>query len=237
MGARRSRVRAAYGLPARRLRTFAPSCAKIECVRSKNARSWRCRAPLPRTALLSAIACASASCGLSLSGTEETFATGTRDAGSAIDAAGIGTTLDAAGLDATLDAALDAQGGALDDGSAGPADATPADAPSPSDASAPCDSSPTSCGAPGACASCAASAQGQVCIVVDNAQTCGCGGPGNPGDCPVGMACRSMQCETSCDGQHPLQRRLLLVAATNWGVRPGLAPAARAMCGERLPVT
>lgn len=61
-----------------------------------------------------------------------------------------------------------------------------------------------SCGPPGqACVNCAGSAQGHKCELVNAVPTCGCGGPASASDCPVGMACRTNQCATSCDSQHP----------------------------------
>jgi hypothetical protein len=60
------------------------------------------------------------------------------------------------------------------------------------------------CGDPGQpCSDCSTSPNGSKCIALGGHQVCGCGGPGNPNDCPNGMACHNQQCVTACDGQHP----------------------------------
>jgi hypothetical protein len=106
-----------------------------------------------------------------------------------------------------IDATVDARSVALNEASTPLDDVTqidaPVDAPTADGPPIPCESSPTSCGAPGACVDCATSSQGHACVVINGAQTCGCGGPANPQDCPAQLACRDMQCATACDGQHP----------------------------------
>jgi hypothetical protein len=60
------------------------------------------------------------------------------------------------------------------------------------------------CGDPGqTCTSCATAPTGTKCILLGGHETCGCAGPANPDQCPMGMACHNQQCSTACDGQHP----------------------------------
>ena len=143
-------------------------------------------------ALLPAVAC-----GLSVAG-EDAREAGAPDTGVASNDDGIDATVDAPGV------VPDEASTPLDDATQidSPTDA-PIDAPTADRPSTPCESSPTSCGAPGACVDCATSSLGHVCVVIDGAQTCGCGGPANPQDCPAQTACRDMLCATACDGQHP----------------------------------
>jgi hypothetical protein len=186
-------------------RVAAPSRVKIERVSLDQARFGGWSVSVARAALVvaaSTLVGASFGCSISLGGSEGSPATAAPDANAPSDASAPDATLDAQATDAagTEAAATDAT---LDDGPGSAPDAAPIDAPIPRDTSGPCANTAASCGATGACVSCATSLLGQTCLLLNGAETCGCGGPALPTDCPVGMACRTMQCETACDGQHP----------------------------------